>query len=160
MNARLRDPITVRSTTSGISILYHCSFGFFWITFYPSSPLFSSPFLFEYLPSAYLSSAQLWNISEYCHFHLLSLLSWDQILFWSPSPQSYITTAVEGNGNLEEQEGIEKVEKGTKKLRRETVGRLDEDNALENKITRNCHLYLQPSKRFETQPLCERGFLE
>ena len=75
-------------------------------------------------------------------------------------PQSYIIIAVEGNRNLEEQEGIEEIERGTKKLRRETVGRLDEDNALENKITQNYHLYLQLSKRFETQPSCKRGFLE
>jgi len=45
-NACLRDPITVRSTASGISILYHCSFGFFWIAFYPFPPLFSSPFFY------------------------------------------------------------------------------------------------------------------
>ena len=34
-NTRLRDPITVRSTSSGLSICYYCSFGFFWIIFYP-----------------------------------------------------------------------------------------------------------------------------
>ena len=33
-NACLRDPITVRSTTSGTSIHYHCSFGFPWVIFY------------------------------------------------------------------------------------------------------------------------------
>jgi len=43
--------------------------------------------------------------------------------------------AVEGNWNLEEQEDIEEVERRTEKLRRETVGRLDEDNALESKTT-------------------------
>jgi len=68
--------------------------------------------------------------------------------------------AVEGNGNLEEQEGIEQVERGIEKLRRETTRRLDEDNTLEGKMTRNCRLYLQPSKRFETRPSCKRGFLE
>ena len=35
-NIRLRDPITVRSTSSGLSICYYCSFGVFWIIFYPS----------------------------------------------------------------------------------------------------------------------------
>jgi len=43
--------------------------------------------------------------------------------------------AVEGNWNLEEQEDIEEVEKRTEKLRRETVGRLDEDNVLKSKMT-------------------------
>jgi len=42
---------------------------------------------------------------------------------------------VEGNWNLEEQEDIEEVERRTEKLRREAVGRLDEDNALESKMT-------------------------
>jgi len=36
-NTCLRDPITVRSTLSGLSICYYCSFGAFWIIFYPSS---------------------------------------------------------------------------------------------------------------------------
>ena len=67
---------------------------------------------------------------------------------------------MEGNGNLEEQEGIEQVERGTEKLRREAAGRLNEDNMLEGKTTRNYCLYLQPSKRFETQPSCKREFLE
>ena len=49
--------------------------------------------------------------------------------------QSCIAVAVEGNWNLEEQEDIEEVERRTEKLRRETVGRLDEDNALESKTT-------------------------
>jgi len=35
MNTRLRDPITVRSTSSGLSICYYCAFGFFWIISYP-----------------------------------------------------------------------------------------------------------------------------
>ena len=34
-----------------------------------------------------------------------------------------------------EQEDIEEVERRTKKLRRETVGRLDEDNMLKSKTT-------------------------
>jgi len=60
--------------------------------------------------------------------------------------------AVEGNWNLEEQEDIGKVERGTEKLRREAAGRLDKDNALENKTTQDRHLHLQSSKRLKTQP--------
>ena len=44
-NARLRDPITMRSTTSGTSIHYHCSFGFPWVIFY-SFPPYCSALLF------------------------------------------------------------------------------------------------------------------
>jgi len=73
---------------------------------------------------------------------------------------SHIIMAVEENWNLEEQEDIEEVERKTEKLRREAVGRLDEDNALESKTTQDRHLYLQPSKRLKTQPLCEGGFPE
>jgi len=47
--------------------------------------------------------------------------------------QSRIATAVKGNWNLEEWEGIEEVERETEKLRREAAGRLDEDNALKGK---------------------------
>jgi len=36
------------------------------------------------------------------------------------------------------------------KLRRAAAERLDEDNALEGKMTQDCHLCLQPSKRLET----------
>ena len=43
-NARLRDPIMVRSTSSGLSICYYCSFGFFWIIFYPSPHYKALPF--------------------------------------------------------------------------------------------------------------------
>jgi len=58
--------------------------------------------------------------------------------------------AVEGNWNLEEQEDIKEVERGTEKLKREVTRRLDKDNVLESKMTQNHHLYLQPSKRLET----------
>jgi len=50
-------------------------------------------------------------------------------------PWSCIAVAVEGNWNPEEQEDIGEVERETKKLRRETAGRLDEDNVLESKTT-------------------------
>jgi len=58
--------------------------------------------------------------------------------------------AVEGNWNMEEQKDIEEVERETEKLRREAAGKLDEDNMLESKTTRDCHLHLQPGKRLET----------
>ena len=67
-------------------------------------------------------------------------------------PWSCITVAVEGNWNLEEQEDIGEVEKGTEKLRRETAGRLDKDNVLESKTTRDRRLHLQSGKRLETRP--------
>jgi len=56
---RLRDPIMVRPTLSGLLTYYYYSFGFFWIIFYPFPIIKLSPFLFDYLPSAYLFSAQL-----------------------------------------------------------------------------------------------------
>jgi len=75
-------------------------------------------------------------------------------------PWSCIAMAVEGNWNLEEQESIEAVEKRTEKLRREVAERPDEDNVLKSKITRDCCLCLQPSKRLETRLLCKGGFPE
>ena len=50
--------------------------------------------------------------------------------------------AVEGNCNLEEQEGIEEIERGIEKWRREAAGKLDKDNTLEDKMTQNRCLYL------------------
>ena len=44
---------------------------------------------------------------------------------------SCIAMAVEGNGKLEEWEGIEEIKRGTEKLRREAAERLDKDNTLE-----------------------------
>jgi len=58
-NARLRDPITVRSTSSGLLIVIITPFGFFRIISSPFPVIKLSPFLFDYLPSAYLFSAQL-----------------------------------------------------------------------------------------------------
>jgi len=58
--------------------------------------------------------------------------------------------AVEGNWSLEEQEDIKEVERGIEKLRREMAERLDKDNMLKGKTTRNHCLYLQPSKRLKT----------
>ena len=65
---------------------------------------------------------------------------------------------VEENWNLEEWKGIEEVERGTEKLRREPVERLDEDNVLKGKTTRDCYFRLQPGKRLETRLLYKRGF--
>jgi len=67
-------------------------------------------------------------------------------------PWSCIIMVVEGIWNLEEQEDIEEVERRTEKLRREVVGRLDEDNMLESKMTQDHCLCLQPGKRLKTQP--------
>jgi len=55
---------------------------------------------------------------------------------------SCIAMAVEGNCNLEEQEGIEEIERGIEKWRREAAGKLDKDNTLEDKMTQNRCLYL------------------
>jgi len=49
--------------------------------------------------------------------------------------------------NSEKWEGIEEIERGKEKLRREIAERLDEDNALEGNMTQDRCLYLQPSKR-------------
>jgi len=73
---------------------------------------------------------------------------------------SCIGMAVKGNWNLEEQKDVEELERRAEKLRREAIERLDEDNALESKMTQDCHLCLQPGKRLETWPSCEGGFPE
>jgi len=66
-------------------------------------------------------------------------------------PWSCFAMAVKRNWNLEEQEDIEEVEKRLEKLRKELARRLDKDNVLESKTTQDRYLYLQPSKRLETQ---------
>jgi len=87
-NARLRDPIPVRSTSSRflntlllfLLVLLDCT---------PPFPLFlSSPFLFDYLPSAYLFSAQLWNISGIIIFSFVITLVSRSNFLWSPSPRT------------------------------------------------------------------------
>jgi len=65
-------------------------------------------------------------------------------------PWNHIAIAVEGNWNLEEQEDIEKIERRPEKLRKETAGRLDEDNGLESKMTQDHCLRQQPGKRLKT----------
>ena len=82
-NVCLRDPIPVRSTLSEflntllpfLLVLLDCT---------PPFPLFlSSPFLFDYLPSAYLFSAQLWNISEIIIFPFVITLVSRSNSLWS-----------------------------------------------------------------------------
>ena len=79
------DPIPVRSTSSGflntllpfLLVLLDCT---------PPFPLFlSSPFLFDYLPSAYLFSAQLWNILGIIVFPFVITLVSRSNSLWSPS---------------------------------------------------------------------------
>jgi len=45
-------------------------------------------------------------------------------------------------------------------LEREVEKRIDEDNALESKMTQDHRLLLLPSKRLENHLSCEGGFLE
>jgi len=59
MNARLRDPITVRSTLSGLLNILLLFLRFLLDCTLPFSLLLSSPLLFDYLPSVYLFSVQL-----------------------------------------------------------------------------------------------------
>ena len=68
--------------------------------------------------------------------------------------------AVEENWTPEEWENIEEIERGIEKMRRDAEERLDEDNTLKGKITQDCYLLLQPSKRLETHLSCEGGFQE
>jgi len=81
MNTRLRDPITVRSTLSGLSNYYYCSLDFFWIIFYPF------PY-YKALPSYLITSPVPTCLVHNCetsqrlfYSHLLSPLSRDQIPF-------------------------------------------------------------------------------
>jgi len=110
-NARLRDPIMVRSTSSGFSICYYCSFGFFWIIFYPfphykallfyliTSPVptclvhncetsrrFTIPICCHpclEINSLWSPSALLSLIGQICHVHM------DNIIIWSNSVEEH-----------------------------------------------------------------------
>ena len=80
-NVRLRDPITVRSTSSGLLTYYYYSFGFFWIIFYPFPIIKLSPF---YLITSLVPTCLVHNCEtsrRLFYSHLLSLLSQDQIPF-------------------------------------------------------------------------------
>ena len=76
------------------------------------------------------------------------------------STQSCITTTVEGNWILEEWEDTEDVGRKIRKLEREVKERFNENNRLEDKMTCDCRLSLQSSKRLENHLSCEGGFLE
>ena len=80
-NARLRDPITVRSTSSGLLTYYYYSFGLFWIIFYPFPIIKLSPF---YLITSPVPTCLVHNCEvsrRLFYSHLLSPLSQDQIPF-------------------------------------------------------------------------------
>jgi len=78
---RLRDPIMVRSTLSGLSNYYYYPFGFFWIIFYSFPHYKALPF---YLITSPVPTCLVHNCEtsrRLFYFHLLSLLSRDQIPF-------------------------------------------------------------------------------
>ena len=80
-NARLRDPITVRSTLSGLSTYYYYAFGFSWIIFYPFPIIKLSSF---YLITSPVPTCLVHNCETSWRLfypHLLSPLSQDQIPF-------------------------------------------------------------------------------
>ena len=80
-NTCLRDPITVRSTSSGLSTYYYYSFGFFWIIFYPFPIIKLSPFylIISPVPTCLVHNCETFRRLFYSH--LLSPLSQDQIPF-------------------------------------------------------------------------------
>ena len=87
-NARLRDPIMVRPTSSGLSTYYYYSFGLFWIIFYPFPIIKLSPF---YLITSPVPTCLVHNCEasrRLFYSHLLSLLSQDQIPF-DPHQRDY-----------------------------------------------------------------------
>jgi len=57
--------------------------------------------------------------------------------------RSRLVTAVGGNRKVEKWECITEARGRTGKLRREVVGRLDEENEHENKTAQDCRLCLQ-----------------
>jgi len=86
-NTRLRDPITVRSTSSGLSTYYYYPFSFFWIIFYPFPIIKLPPF---YLITSPVPTCLVHNCEtsrRLFYSHLLSPLSQDQIPF-DPHHQS------------------------------------------------------------------------
>jgi len=74
--------------------------------------------------------------------------------------QSCIATTVEENWILEKCDDIGEVMDKIRKLEREVEGRIDKDNALESKTTRDRCLLLLPNKRLKNYLLYEGGFLE
>ena len=53
---------------------------------------------------------------------------------------------------------MEEIERGIEKVRRDAEGRLDKNNVLKSKTTRDRCLCLQPGKRLEICLLYEGGF--
>ena len=74
--------------------------------------------------------------------------------------RSCIGTTVEENWVLEKCDDIGEVMDKIRKLEREVEGRIDKDNALESKTTRDRCLLLLPNKRLKNYLLYEGGFLE
>jgi len=68
--------------------------------------------------------------------------------------------AMEGNWNLEKQEGVEKIVEKLEKSEREVREKIDEDSMLKSKITQDYCLFLWPIKRLESHLLCRREFQE
>jgi len=79
----------VRSTSSGLSNILLLFLLFLLDRTLPFSLLLSSPLLFDYLPSAYLFSAQLWNISGIISFPFVVTLVSRSNSLWSPSSTAY-----------------------------------------------------------------------
>ena len=80
-NARLRDPITVRFTSSGLSTYYYYPFGFFWIISYPFPIIKLFPFylIISPVPTCLVHNCE--TSQRLFYSHLLSPLSQDQIPF-------------------------------------------------------------------------------
>ena len=74
--------------------------------------------------------------------------------------RSYLIMAVEGNRKVEEWECITEVRGRTGKLRREVVGRLDEEDVRKNKTAQDHHLCLWSVETLKARPLCKEGLLE
>jgi len=55
---------------------------------------------------------------------------------------------------------MDEIERGIEKVRRDAEGRLDKDNMLKSKMTRDHYFRLQPGKRLETCLPYEEGFQE
>jgi len=74
--------------------------------------------------------------------------------------RSHLVTAVRENWKVEKWECITEVRGRTRKLRREVVGRLNEENARENKMAQDRRLCLWSVKTLKARLLCEEGLPE
>jgi len=75
-------------------------------------------------------------------------------------PQSRLVMVVEGNWKVEGWKCITEVRGRTGKLRREVVGRLDEENTHENKIAQDHRLCLRSIETLKVRPLGKKGLPE